>query len=94
MHTIGFDSVNPFDHVCRALDAIRKMGFAFVAMQVDRNAGNTFRVSIVFRPCGALTVGTLVDRISSCVGVSDLTHDMSCAQLARPEFRRNDHAGS
>ena len=94
MHTIGFNSANPFDHVCRALDAIRKMGFVFVAMQVDRKAENTFRVSIVFQPCGALTVGTLVDRISSCVGVSDLTHDMSCAQLARPELRRNDHAGS
>jgi hypothetical protein len=29
-----------------------------------------------------LTVGVLMERISSCVGVSDLTHDMSCAQLA------------
>ena len=82
MHTIVFDSANPLDHVCRALDAIRKMGFAFVAMQVDRKAGNAFRVSIVFQPCGELTVGTLVERMSSCVGVSDLTHDMSCAQLA------------
>ncbi|MFM9847896.1 MAG: hypothetical protein ACKVP3_12135 [Hyphomicrobiaceae bacterium] len=82
MHTIGFDSVNPFDHVCRVLDAIRKMGFAFVSMTVDRKAENTFRISIVFRPCGVLTVGTLVERISSCIGVSDLTHDMSCAHPA------------
>jgi acetolactate synthase regulatory subunit len=82
VHTIGFDSVNPFDHVCRALDVIRKMGFALVAMQVNRSTRNTFRVSIVFQPCGELTVSTLMERISSCVGVSGLTHDMSCAQLA------------
>jgi hypothetical protein len=79
VHTIAFDSANPFDHVCRALDAIRKMGFAFVAMTVDGKAGNTFRVSIVFEPRNDLSVATLVERISSCVGVSGLTHDMSCA---------------
>jgi hypothetical protein len=76
VHTIGFDSVNPFDHVCRALDVIRKMGFALVAMQVNRSTRNTVQ------PCGELTVSTLMERISSCVGVSGLTHDMSCAQLA------------
>jgi hypothetical protein len=82
VHTIGFDSVNPFDHICRALDAVRKMGFAFVSMRVDRKAEETFRVSIVFRPRGELTATTLAERISSCVGVSDLTHDMTCAHLA------------
>lgn len=82
MHTIAFDSANPFDHVCRALDAIRKMGFAFVSMTVDGKAGNTFRVSIVLEPRGDLTAATLTERISSCVGVSRLTHDMSCARPA------------
>ena len=82
VHTIAFDSANPFDHVCRALDAIRKMGFAFVAMTVDGRAGNTFRVSIVFEPRGDLTVATLVERITACVGVSHLAHDMTCATLA------------
>jgi hypothetical protein len=82
VHTIAFDSTNPFDHVCRSLDAIRKMGFAFVAMKVDGKAGNAFRVSIIFEARGDLTVDTLVERISSCVGVLHLTHDMSCAALA------------
>lgn len=82
MHTIAFDSANPCDHVCRALDTIRKMGFVFVAMRVDGNVGNTFRVSIAFRPCGDLTAATLMERISSCVGVSRLTHDMSSDPLA------------
>jgi acetolactate synthase regulatory subunit len=80
VHTIGFDSANPFDHVCRALDVIRKMGFAFVAMRVDRKADDTFRVSIEFSPRGELTAATLVERMSLCVGVSDVTHDMSCAR--------------
>lgn len=79
MHTLEFNSANPLDHVCRTLDAVRKMGFGFVAMTVDRKAENTFRISIVFRPRGELTANTLVERVSSCVGVSDLTHETSRA---------------
>jgi hypothetical protein len=82
VHTIAFESANPFDHVCRALDAIRKMGFAFVAMTVDGKAGNTFRVSIVFEPRGDVTVATLVERIAACVGVSHLAYDMNGAAPA------------
>jgi acetolactate synthase regulatory subunit len=82
VHTIGFDSVNPFDHVCRALDVIRKMGFGFVAMRVDRKADDTIRVSIVFKPCGEMTVATLMERIAACVGVSHMTHDMGGKQPA------------
>lgn len=73
MHTIQFTSPNPLDHVCRTLDTIRKMGFDLVSLHTDGQAGGGFRVSISLDAHDLLTVGTLVDRVSSYVGVYDLT---------------------
>jgi hypothetical protein len=61
------------DHVCRTLDTIRKMGFDLVSLRTDGQAGGGFRVSISIDAHDLLTVGTLVNRVSSYVGVYDLT---------------------
>lgn len=73
MHTIAFRSPDPLDHVCRALDAIRKMGFPLASLRVDGEAEGGFRVSIALGAHDLLTVGTLIERVSSCIGVYDLT---------------------
>jgi len=73
MHTIQFSSADPLDHVCRALDTIRKMGFDLASLRVDGEAGSVFRISIALDAHDLLTAGTLLDRVSSCVGVYDLT---------------------
>lgn len=75
MHTIQFSSPDPLDHVCRALDIIRKMGFDLASLRVDERPDGGFRVSITLDVHDLLTVGTLLDRISSCVGVYDLTYE-------------------
>lgn len=73
MHTIQFSSPNPLDHVCRTLDAIRKMGFALVSLEVNGTADGGFRISIALNTHGLVSVGTLRERVSSCVGVYDVT---------------------
>ena len=73
MHTIQFSSPDPLDHVCRALDTIRKMGFCLASLRVDEGTGGSFRVSIALDAHDLLTVGTLLARVSSCIGVYDLT---------------------
>jgi len=83
VHTIQFSSADPFDHVCRVLDTIRKMGFDFASLNVGGAAGNAYRISVSFQPRGELTPDTLAERISSCVGVYDLTHSTDCADARR-----------
>jgi hypothetical protein len=72
---LDFRTPDPLDHVCRTLDAMRKMGFDLVNLVVEQATGQTFRVSITFNSHGLLTVGTLIDRVACCVGVHDLTHE-------------------
>ncbi|WP_072385488.1 hypothetical protein [Hyphomicrobium sp. CS1BSMeth3] len=78
MHTLAFRSPDPLDHVCRALDAIRKMGFHLASLRVDSEADGGFRISIAIDVHELLTVGTLRERVSSCIGVYDLTCDIEC----------------
>ena len=73
MHTIAFRSPDPLDHVCRALDVIRKMGFHLASLRVDREAEGGFRVSIALGAHDPLNVGTLIERLSSYIGVYDFT---------------------
>jgi hypothetical protein len=73
MHTIQFSSADPLDHVCRALDTIRKMGFDLASLRVDGEAERGFRISIALDARGLSTVGTLLERVSGCIGVYDLT---------------------
>ncbi len=73
MHTIQFTSPNPLDHVCRVLDAMRKMGFHLEALQVSVAPDGFFRVLVVVETHDLLTIGTLLQRVASCIGVCDLT---------------------
>jgi hypothetical protein len=73
MHTIAFRSPDPLDHVCRALDAIRKMSFQLASLRVDGEVDGGFRICIKLDGHDVLTPGTLFERVSSCIGVYDLT---------------------
>jgi len=73
MHTIAFRSPDPLDHVCRALDAIRKMGFQLSSLRVEEDAEDGFQVSISIGDRDISIVGTLLERVSSCIGVRDVT---------------------
>lgn len=75
MHTLRFSSSDPLDHVCRALDIIRKMCFDLSSLSVGRVANGGFRIAIMLDVHDRLTVGTLVERVSSFIGV----HDLICA---------------
>ncbi len=73
MHTIAFRSPDPLDHVCRALDTSRKMGFHLASLRVDGEVDGGFRISIALGAHDLLTMETLVERVSTCIGVYDLT---------------------
>jgi hypothetical protein len=73
MRTIAFRSSDPLDHVCRALDAIRKMSIQITSLRVDGEADGGFHICIKFDGQDGLTAGTLFERVSSCIGVYDLT---------------------
>ena len=75
MHKLQFTSADPLDHVCRTLDAMRKMGFGLSGLSVQQDAGDAYKVSFDFDSRGSLSVPCLVDRVSACVGVEAVKHD-------------------
>src|SRR5262245_21399024 len=76
MPVIAFSSSDPLDQACRVLDVMRKMGFRLLALlSVDPQVPGAFRVRIAFEPAKTMSANTLVERIASCIGVHDLTHD-------------------
>jgi len=83
MHTIQFISPDPLDHVCRALDAIRKMGFELASLHAEGAAQGGFRICIALDAHDQLTVGTLLERVSSYIGVHDLAYEADCADGSR-----------
>jgi len=72
MYTLQFSSPDPLDHVCRALDTVRKMDLALASLQVD-GIGDAFRVSIALDANDPSSAGRLRERVSSCVGVYEVT---------------------
>lgn len=77
MHTIEFSSAEPQDDLCRALDAMRRMGFRLITVTADRQAAQTFRVLITFESGEELSATALVERIRSCVGFYDVSDDVT-----------------
>jgi acetolactate synthase regulatory subunit len=74
VHQLQFTTADPLDHVCRTLDAMRKMGFGLSGLRVVQGAGDAFRISVDFDANGSATVATLVERLSACVGVEHVAH--------------------
>ena len=63
MQQISFTTLSPFDHVQRALDALRSMGFALEALRVENAGADLYRVDIHYRPRGNLSPETFVKRL-------------------------------
>lgn len=84
MHTIAFHSPNPLDHVCRALDTVRKMGFQLASLCVEGEADGGFRVCIALEAHDCLNLETLLERLSLCVGVRDVTCDVNNNDATQP----------
>lgn len=74
MHQLQFTTADPLDHVCRTLDAMRKMGFGLSGLRVVQGADDAFRISVEFDANGSATVSSLVERLSACVGVEHVAH--------------------
>lgn len=69
MNRIEFVSNDPFDHACRVLDTVRKMGFRLGAMLVEPRPDGAFRVEVSFHTAGDLTAETLVHRVLNLEGI-------------------------
>lgn len=68
MESVQFKTPLPYDHVPRALDTLRRMGFALLWLNLKPTA-DAFHVTISFRQSGLLSAQTLVDRLNQLVGV-------------------------
>lgn len=75
MHVIAFHSPNPLDHVCRALDVVRKMDFRLASLRVEDEADSGFRVCIELEARDDVSLETLLARLSSGIGVRNVTCD-------------------
>lgn len=72
MYTLQFYSPAPLDHVCRALDIVRKMGLDLTSLHVSGTEGGDFRVSIVMSNDRPMSTETLRRRVASFNGIRDL----------------------
>lgn len=75
MHQFSFQSGDPADHVCRALDVARKMGFQLARLSVEPTVANSFAISLTVDKGTPPAVETLLARLALMVGA----HDIKCA---------------
>lgn len=75
MHQISFQSADPADHVCRALDVARKMGFELARLSVEPTVPNTFAVAMTFCKGTFPAIETLLARLALMIGVHDVRHE-------------------
>ena len=85
MARVSFRTVDPCDHVSRALDFVRQMGFTLRDLQVSPGREETFHVVLSIEVAGELTVMTLVHRIRNLVGVSVVECDDEPVFCARAD---------
>ena len=64
MQSISFGTPEPFDHVPRALDILRTMGFGLQALSIERASDGSYRVDLRYEPKGALPAQTFLDRLA------------------------------
>jgi hypothetical protein len=70
---ICFATGNPYDHVARALDILRTMGFSLLSLSVEGEDCETYRVTIRFQPVGPLSSDTLRLRMARIDGLEPLS---------------------
>jgi len=71
-HRIEFSTPDPADHICRALDVMRKMCFELIAFRLSRNALGEFAVGIEFLQRGSLSAEILVHRFKGFIGTTEV----------------------
>lgn len=69
MQQVSFTTFSPFDHVQRALDTLRSMGFALEELSVEKTEADRYRVEIRYRPQGGLSPQTFVKRLAQRNGL-------------------------
>lgn len=70
MHQLEFTSRDPLDHLPRALDIVRKMGFDLRHARVGPTADGGVQVSIVVEGGGSRPLSTLEARILALEGIA------------------------
>lgn len=68
MQTTTFTTAAPYDHVPRALDIMRKMGFVLHRLSVDE-VGEGFVVEMAFAAPQLLSINILRHRLSQIDGI-------------------------
>lgn len=68
MQRVAFTTSQPYDHVQRALDTLRKMHFDLQSLAVDQH-GPRYSVIITFECRGDLSADVFVNRLSQLDGL-------------------------
>jgi hypothetical protein len=64
MQAISFGTPEPFDHVPRALDILRTMGFGLHGLSIEKADDGVYRVHLRYEPRGELPAQTFLDRLA------------------------------
>lgn len=64
------------DHLARALDELRRMGFRLHGVDVEVLVDGVARMRVEFEPDGNLGAHVFIDRLRRMVGISELTHGL------------------
>lgn len=72
MHALRFTSDNPLDHLPRALDQLRRMGFSLHRAAVETDAAGCASVRLLFTCETQGVADTFRHRVGGLMGVTDL----------------------
>lgn len=70
MKSITFETRLPHNHVPRALDILRTMGFELAALSILRRDDGAYQVDLSYETRGSLSEQTFVDRIAGLSAIS------------------------
>ncbi|MDR5651483.1 hypothetical protein [Ruixingdingia sedimenti] len=72
MHYTSFLSAEPIDHLPRALDELRRIGFGLCGVEMAPERQGPARVRIMFHPQGVIAPETFLARVARIPGVDAL----------------------
>jgi hypothetical protein len=83
MYSVSFSTDLPYDHLQRAIDTVRRMGFqlASASLRVDKDRA---RVLLTYDCAGSLSAATLHRRIEEMPGIADVRFDAEDRCEGRP----------
>ena len=64
MQSVTFGTEEPFDHVTRALDMLRTMGFGLESLSITKADDGCYHVDIRYEQRGDLSAQTFLDRLT------------------------------